>query len=368
MAGKAAVGRAPLRPASTGLAIGPQTPQELLRRALARAVPKLAGQPVSAALCLFSPSLARIAPEAIRQAMRQLACLRLLVATVPGVITEEGYAIGENACAVLLLAPPFGLSPVTAQVQGQTILSMARLEQCRGAWLQRAPRMGFLSGRGTRFWQNAQPIPGPCEALVEGAVRLQAAYSPGMRPLNNPLAVRLQEGNLLLRLERYSALPLLAQSLPFSIREEARLPLERLLVGELRPGQPVAAPPQWIHIRATDLNRSGLWLERGLAADARAFFALRDPQVAERDTRMALGTARDSQPAPDFAWVFSSVGRDAAFFSGSDRDHALWQEFFPGVPCIGAYDLAEIAPIEDENQVLRYSKICYLFSAQTEYG
>ncbi|MGC8503327.1 MAG: histidine kinase [Acidithiobacillus sp.] len=360
------MGRAPLRPVGTGLAIGPQAPQELLRRALAQALAKLAGQPVSATLCLFSPSLARIAPDAIRQVMRQLSCLRLLVATVPGVITEEGYALGENACAVLLLAPPLGLSPVTAQVQGQTILSMARLEQCRDAWLQRVPRMGFLSGRGTRFWQNAQPVPGPCEALVEGATCLQVAYSPGMRPLNAPLAVSLQEGNLLLRLERYSALPLLAQSLPFSIREEARLPLERLLVGELRPGQSSAVPPQWINIRATDLNRSGLWLERCLAADARAFFALRDPQVAQRDTRMALGAARAGQPAPDFAWVSSSVGRDAAFFSGSDRDHALWQEFFPGVPCIGAYDLAEIAPMQDENRVLRYSKAFYLFSAQTE--
>lgn len=366
MAGKAAVGRAPLRPVGTGLAIGPQAPEGLLHRALEQALAKLAGQPVSAALCLFSPSLARIAPDAIRQVMRQLACLRLLVATVPGVITEDGYALGENACAVLLLAPPLGLSPVTAQVQGKTILSMARLEQCRDAWLQRGPRMGFLSGRGTRFWQNAQPVPGPCEALVEGATCLQAAYSPGMRPLNAPLAVSLQEGNLLLRLERYSALPLLAQSLPFSIREEARLPLERLLVGELRPGQSSAVPPQWINIRATDLNRSGLWLERGLAADARAFFALRDPQVAQRDTRMALGAARAGQPAPDFAWVSSSVGRDAAFFSGSDRDHALWQEFFPGVPCIGAYDLAEIAPMQDENRVLRYSKAFYLFSAQTE--
>ena len=362
------MGRAPLRPVSTGLAIGPQAPQELLHRALDRAVPKLAGQPVSAALCLFSPTLAQIAPEAIRQVMRQLACLRLLVATVPGVITEEGYAIGENACAVMLLAPPFGLSPVTDQVQGQAILSMARREQCHDAWLQRAPRMGFLGGRGTRFWQNAQPLPGPCEALVEGAASPQAAYSPGIRPLHAPLAVSLQEGNLLLRLERYSALPLLAQNLPFSIREEGRLPLERLLVGELRPGQSSAVPPQWINIRATDLNRSGLWLERSLAADARAFFALRDPQVAERDTRIALGAARARQAAPAFAWVFSSVGRDGAFFSGSDRDHALWQEFFPGVPCIGAYGLAELAPIQDENRILRYSKAFYLFSAQTEHG
>ncbi|MBN2678788.1 histidine kinase [Acidithiobacillus montserratensis] len=344
---------------ASGFARGHQSPADLLQSAIAEAREKLSGQHITGALLLFSPTLAAISPAMLQQQMRALSCLQMATGTFPGIFTEKDQTLGENACAVLLLCAPLGLIPQAPQKNHAT-LAWGRLEHLQGDWLEQGPRFGSLSSRSGRFWYQASPR----DSLELGfsGVSTESLWSAGLRTLSAPLPVHLQEGSLLLQLERYMALPLLAQNIPVSIRKDSRLPLEQLLVGEIRADALPDAPPEWLHIRATDLNRSGLWLERPLADNARAFLSLRDPAIAERDTRIVLDQAASDHKPPLFAWISSSIGRDAGFFGQDDRDLSIWREQYPDVPMLGAYGMGELFPRHQRAHFLRYSKIYTLFS------
>ena len=352
--------------AGTGFAVGARHPEQLLTGAVEEALDKLRGQAVTAALCLFSPPLAAVQPSMLQTQMKRLACLQIAAATFPGVFTESGQSLGDAACAVLLLASPLGLSSNGQGTLSAPRLTWARPDQATAApWLSAAPRIGSLSSRAGRFWLQTQS---QCDPVVLGFRGVSTQYSvcsAGLRPLSTPLPVTAQEGSLLLQLERYLTLPMLAQHIPFHMRQESRLPLERLLIGEIRADTDPDAPPDLLHIRATDLNRSGLWLERPLSDDAHAFITLRDPVSAERDTRSALETLMNAMPSPAFAWISSSIGRDAAFFSGLDRDLELWRAHYPTLPTLGVYGMGELLPIQETSYFLRYSKVFSVFSAFT---
>ncbi|WP_414040050.1 histidine kinase [Acidithiobacillus sp. M4-SHS-6] len=343
---------------ASGFARGHRPPADLLQTAIAEAREKLSGQRITAALFLFSPTLVAISPATLHQQMRALSCLQIATGTFPGIFTEKDQALGENACAVLLLCAPLGLTAQPGS-SGQPALAWGRLEHLQGGWLEQSPRFGSLSSRSGRFWYQAKPR----DHLEMGFPGLssQSLWSAGLRTLSAPLPVHWQEGSLLLQLERYLALPLLAQNIPVSIRKDSRLPLEQLLMGEIRADALPDAPPEWLHIRATDLNRSGLWLERPLAENARAFLSLRDPAIAERDTRMALDHFGGSHDAPLFAWISSSIGRDASFFGQEDRDLCIWREQYPALPMLGAYGMGELFPHRQRSHFLRYSKIYTVF-------
>lgn len=361
MAGQKSVGSKVIL-ASTGFAMGAQHPGRLLAQAVEEAHHKLHGQTITAAIFLFSPPLSPVHPSMLQAQMRQLACLQIAAATFPGVFTDAGQALGDPACAVLLLASPLGLSR-SGQEPGMPRLRWARPDQTTPHWLGQSAGFGSVSSRTGCFWLHASARREPVELCFRGISAQHSAWSAGLRPLSAILPVTRQEGNLLLQLERYLALPMLAQNIPFSIRQEARLPLERLLIGEVRKDTHPDTPPSLLHIRATDINRSGLWLERALEEESRAFLTLRDPSSAERDTRIALETLATNAPSPAFAWISSSIGRDVAFFGGEDRDLALWRERFPQLPTLGAYGMGELLPTQEHSHLLRYSKVYTVFSA-----
>jgi len=350
----------PSKPVASGFARGNRPPGELLQSAIAEAREKLSGEAITAALFLFSPTLAPVSPALLQSQMRALSCLQIATGTFPGVFTEKDAALGENASAVLLLSAPLGFTPQIPDPDLVTF-SWGRLEQLQGEWLQQSPRFGSLSSRSGRFWYQASPR-NILEIAFQGIQPSQSVWSAGLRTLSAPLPVHLQEGSLLLQLERYLALPLLAQNIPVSIRKDSRLPLERLLMGEIRADAAPGAPPELLHISATDLNRSGLWLERPLAEHSRAFLSLRDPAIAERDTRIALEQLSASTQEPTFAWISSSIGRDAAFFGQEDQDLCIWREQYPDLPILGAYGMGELFPHQQRSHFLRYGKIYTLFS------
>lgn len=347
-------------PLATGFARGAKQPEVLLQAAVSAARDKLGGQTVTAALFLFSPPLASVTPTMLQAQMRQLRCLQVAAATFPGVFTDAGQALGESACAVLLLASPLNIR-VRNPEEHSHCLSWGRLDLVQKDWLHQQARVGSLSSRNGRFWLQATPQ-NALDIYFQGLTPTRSLWSAGMRPLSAALSVHRQEGSLLLELERYMALPLLAQNIPVSIRKDAQLPLERLLIAELAHDALPDSPPELLHIRATELNRSGLWLERPLAENSRAFLTLRDPTIAERDTRIVLDEIHHQESEIALAWISSSIGRDATFFGTEDRDLQMWREQFPNVPMIGAYGMGELLPIQERSHFMRYSKIFTTFT------
>ncbi len=347
---------------STGFASGARAPAALLDEALtiARAGMGECGE-ITAAIILFSPPHLQLPQEALRRARADLGCLQFVVGTFPGVFTQDGSALGSSACAVQLFAAPLGLA------WGRSERSVAEapflLWDRPGASLNRyaeACSHGSFGAVGSQFsqWRGAQgrPISGSLCLQVVGPLHARSQASRGLRPLTEALPIRRQQGALLLALERYSALPLLARNIPYALRQARKLPLDRFVVVEVPEGGD--AEPELLSITATDVGRSGLWLERPLHPGASVYLAVRDPEVARRDTRLALEALEAADIEARTAWISSSIGRNASFFGQRDDDLALWKERFGRLPMLGVYALGEFQPsATGHTRLLRFSKV-----------
>jgi len=346
---------------STGFASGARAPAILLGEALRKAQAALGSAQITAAIVLFSPPHLQLPQEALRRARAELGCLQFVVGSFPGIFTQDGSALGSSACAVQLLAAPFGLGwgqPPVRPAGGPYLLwDRPRSgpphygEACPGG------ACGVVASHISQ-WQGAhgRPLAGPLCLHLLGPLAARSQVSRGLRPLTEILPVRRQQGALLLALERYSALPLLARTIPYALRQARKLPLDRFLVVELPEDED--AEPELLAITATDIGHSGLWLERPLRPGARVYLAVRDPELALRDTRLALEALTTDEFTAHTAWISSSVGRGANFFGARDEDLALWRERFGALPTLGVYALGEFWPdAGGHTRLLRFSKV-----------
>ncbi|MEL5848779.1 MAG: hypothetical protein U7M05_05365 [Candidatus Igneacidithiobacillus chanchocoensis] len=331
-----------------GFAAGSQRPELLLEQALEQA---LGGAPacVSGALALFSPAQLPLPGAALQRLAQRLQCPQIRAGSFPGVLVGDHVVFGQPACALWLLTPPLGLGE-----QGALPLLWAKpqyLEEGELPGHERA-QFGLISGKQSWFWRYPQSRQLLHTAFL-GPITHRQLVSTGISPLTEFFPHYRQEGALLLQLERYSALPLLARNIPFALREAKRLPLDRLLLGE----RDAQSRIRYVQILATDTNRSGLWLERPLTANTQVFLAWRNPEAALRDTRAAVELLDKAQGTPDFAWISSSSGRASDFFPSAENDLRLWRSRFPHCPILGSFSQAEVLYGPEGGRITRFSTV-----------
>jgi hypothetical protein len=77
----------------------------------------------------------------------------------------------------------------------------------------------------------------------------------------------------------------------------------------------------------------------------------------------SLLAAVDPEKRPDFALMFSCLGRGPLFYGNDDRDLLAFREIFPGVPLLGAYGSGQIAPAGDGNRLFQNTVVTLLSKA-----
>ena len=313
------------------------------------------------------------APE---HAARAAQCLQLLGATAAGVFTDEEWLLDSAGAVALVFGGPLRLVAPGGQ-RDATVLSLCTPAGLNARWLDEpVTRLGAVSsdlfGEGPFcVWQAARlSESGRVEAAI-AASRGSVEVAPGVRALTAPIEVVEVRGLDVLRLGRDPALGTLLGALPPGARpaaagmESARLPLH-LLLGGVTVGDPEGAIREGRfrlnHIVSTDPASQSVTLAQPLARGERLFWAMRDTLAAERDMQRALerAGARLAQE-PDFALLFSCVGRGPHFFGNRDRDLELLQARHPGLPTIGCYGNGEIAPLDAANHLYQHSAALGLF-------
>lgn len=92
-------------------------------------------------------------------------------------------------------------------------------------------------------------------------------------------------------------------------------------------------------------------------------WAIRDIDAAQIDiVKTASALRRQLNAEPEFALLFSCLGRGPYFYNGVDQDIALIKTLFPKLPIIGFYGNGEIAPMNGVNELLQYSAVLGLFT------
>ncbi len=355
--------------ASTAIAAADHPYPELAAEVVHAALAKSGTDIARSVLLLLSGEFARHAQPAVSAASRAAHCLQVVGCTATGVFTEENWILDRPAAAAMVLAGDAGLS-ATAGLSAPAI-SLATPERADTAWLRSATtRIGLLSSGSTaqepgRVWCHGKLTDdGRCDAELSG-VRAALGVSRGIRSLGSALRVTATEGHELLRLDDEPAVSSLRRLVEQAHRAGERIPEHSVQIAVLH-GPPQTAIAQGrfttVPVVSTAGENGAVTLGVGLAPGDTIMWVLRDPRTAERNTRQAVdGAIATLRGLPDFALVFSCMGRGPYFFGHTDEDLECLKRQLPGVPLLGAYGCGEIASTGQGAEVLHNSAVIGLF-------
>lgn len=356
---------------ATALATADKPFPELAASVVEEALGRTGEQIAHSVLLFLTADFARHARAAVLAASRAAQCLHITGCTAPGLLTEADWALDRPAACAMVFAGAVSLAPAFGSLLPRLTLAVPRgatphVVEHGGA------RFGVIStdagaqNPGKLWCHGKLTDDALCDASVRGA-RAGIAVSRGVRVISAPQEVTAVDGYDLLGLGKQSALDALLRHLPMDVRDADKAPLHLLFAGVIDGAADQAIESgryNLVPIIAVGSDDRAVTLAARLEPGASVFWAMRQPLAAERDTRVALDQAVAELGAePDFAIVFSCMGRGPYFFDGTDRDLDLIKLRFPGIPLAGAYGAGEIAPVAGANRVLQNSAVFALFKA-----
>jgi len=311
----------------TGNEVSPHLAELAVKQALARAGLTRA----EGVVLLLSQHFTRHADSAVLAAARAAGCMQIVGMTAPGLITEQGWSLDQVGAAALVLGDEIGLTPIH-DGQGHAITFCATPTLPKD-WLASPAHIGLLHD-GSAVWQQGRvQDDGRCHFGFH-CVSARPLVATGLKCIGPLQTVSTTRGLDLLRVDTLSAVESLQRALPADWKKRSPLPVHHLASipeGDLeRPAIPLLAA-----------NADGSITLAQMPEPGQQFcWALRQPLAAEAELRTLL----QDTPAPEFALMFSCIGRGPLFYGNDDHDLAVWRERFPDVPLLGAYGSAQIAP------------------------
>ncbi|HYN38566.1 MAG TPA: FIST C-terminal domain-containing protein, partial [Rhodospirillales bacterium] len=339
----------------SGLYPTPDLAAEAVRNALQDA----GLQRADSVLLFLTRDYVRHAQPAIVAAARAAGTLQVSGCTAFGLLTERGWLLDQPGAVALVLTHS---ATATDDMQREPLLSFSGQHSLPYAWQAMPERAGLLDAEAVS-WSHGRVAEQPGAEIRLSGVHTRLCLSPGLRRLNLPLTVNAAAGYDLRQLGGLTPLDSLRRHLPAELRAEP--PLHQIVVTRTpsRQGTCFAAQamgpfagdePGAPAIPILNTNADGsLTLAEPLAIGEQVHWAIRQPLSAEQDMRQSLLAApqrdflrgaADPEKRPDFALMFSCLGRGPLFYGNDDRDLLVFREQFPDVPLIGAYGSGQIAP------------------------
>lgn len=330
----------------TGFEPSPQLAKNAVRQAMEQAGLKQAG----GVLLFLSSNFARHPQAAVVAAARAAGCLQVAGMVAHGVFNETGWVLDQPAAAALVLGAGLGLAPGS---EDGALLSLSCNPSLPASWQNARSRFG-LTQIDSPLWQQGRLVAGGLADTAISGSRCHLAVSTGLRCLGSAQTVDQAHGHDLDRVGGLTALESLVRALPPELRERSPLPIH--LIGVVRDqGEPVAIP-----LLTANADGSLTLAERLLPGEA-IRWTVRQPLAAEADMRDSLEQLAATCRTPAFGLMLSCIGRGPLFYGHDDRDLALFRQRFPGLPMLGAYGSAQIAPLAGRNRQLQNSVVTTLF-------
>ena len=331
---------------ASSLVSGPHPTADLAAAAVRDALQAAGLERADSILLFLTRDYVRHAQPAIVAAARAAGTLQVTGCTAYGLLTEEGWLLDQSGAAALVIAYA---TPDDADTRHEPLLSFTGHHTLPHDWQRRPERVGLLDAEAVT-WSHGRLAGETGSELLVAGIHARIACSPGLRMLSQPLAVNAVAGYDLCELGGLPAINSLQRSLPAELRAEP--PLHQIVVAR-QPGTPA------VPILAANADGS-LTLAEALAIDEPVRWAIRQPLSAEQDMRQSLLATVDLEKRPDFALMFSCLGRGPLFYGDDDRDLLAFRETFPGVPLIGAYGSGQIAPAGNGNRLFQNTVVTLL--------
>ena len=286
------------------------------------------------------------AQPAIIAAARAAGTTQISGCTAYGLLNEQGWLLDQSGAVALVIAQS---SAPAAGDRHEPLLSFSGHHTLPYDWQALPARAGLLDAEAVA-WAHGRLAGTPGAEVRLPGMHARLACSPGLRLLGLPLTVTAAAGYDLRQLGGLTAVDSLQRCLPAELRDA--MPLHQIALAR-KPGAPA------VPILMANADGS-LTLAEALEPGEQVHWAIRQPLSAEQDMREALQGGVNPEKTPDFALMFSCLGRGPLFYGNDDRDLLAFRECFPGVPLIGAYGSGQIAPVGRHNRLFQNTVVTLL--------
>jgi len=334
--------------AGSGLASAFEATPALAEQAVRQALAAADLTRASRVILLLSREFARNPGPAVTAAARAAGCLQVDGGTASGLFTETGWQLDQPAAAALVIDDLAESATADAP-----FISVSNHGSLPFGWQATPARYGLLDPNGA-CWAHARPCSDGCSAMRLPGLRCSGLLAPGWRSLGEPVLADVVNGYELRQVGGQRATDSLRRHLPPELRVQPPLHQIALVCQADEPAMSVLA-----------LNADGsLTLSAELPAGAAFNWAIRQPLAAEQEMRQQLRAAAEQGSAPEFALMFSCIGRGPLFYGSDDLDLQAFRAQFPGIPLLGAYGSGQIAPCRDGNRLFHNAAVTLLFTSQ----
>ena len=375
---------------ATGLAIGKSALPELAAQAVEKAMEKAEITQPSSVLLFLTSEFAADPQSAIKAAAKAASCTQIIGCSATGIFTEEDWVIDSPAVAAMVFSELNFSHPKPEDTNNHFLLTLTAPNAINTTWLNstglnsaglnsvgsnqatlnnKRARFGGVSGDAIghgpfSVWQNGKgTTQGYCEVTLNNTAMAVAA-SHGLKIISSPRKITAMKGNDLLKLANQPALATLSSAWQKYAKTTDTPPYHQLMAvyankaSALEHGEYSLAS---IIIENTD--EASVTLTKSLQVGEWLSWAIRDVDAAQVDIVKTAGELKQQLGTePEFAMLFSCLGRGPYFYNGQDQDLALLKTLFPKLPIIGFYGNGEIAPINGTNELLQYSAVLGLFA------
>ncbi|MFZ2268605.1 MAG: FIST C-terminal domain-containing protein [Azonexus sp.] len=332
---------------ASALVSGRQASPELAERAVREALAAAGLSRAASVLLFLTRDFARQAQPAVIAASRAAGSLQVFGSTASGLFTENEVLLDQPGAAALVIGEETG-SPAPAEAM---TLAFSGHSGLPFAWQDSRPRAGLLDS-DAQAWSHGRLSSDACAEFAIPGRQIRQALSTGLRQLGPAQPVDDCAAYELRRLGGQSAVASLRRALPAELRDHPPLHQISLLRRSDEPG-----------IAILSANADGsLTLAEALSQGEAITWAIRQPLASEQDMHQALDAAAHGEFKPDFALMFSCIGRGPLFYGGEDRDQMAFREHFPGRPLLGVYGNGQIASSHGENRLFHNSVITLLIA------
>ena len=203
---------------------------------------------------------------------------------------------------------------------------------------------------------------------IGGRVRSRVIVAQGCRPVGGPLRVTRADGNLLYELDGRPALDRLREVVPEDLFDDPECALHAVSVALLpENGGAVLSPGEYLvrNIVAADPESGALGVADFVEEGQSVVFAVREPHAARAELERSVASLGADGGTGDWAFglYFDCVARGRSLYGKPDVDAGILSSALPGLPILGFFCNAEIAPLRGINQLFTYTGVLVLVGA-----
>lgn len=360
---------------ATSIVFGRQATPELASKAVENAMHKANMSIANSVLLLLTSEFASNPQAAIRAAAKAANCTQIMGCSATGIFTEEDWVLDAPAAAVMVFSDDIALQSSHHNPTKQPLLTLTAPNAINSTWLNDGhTRFGGVSGDAIghgpfSVWQNAKgEVSGYVEAFFSG-VNIATKASHGLHQLTQPKKIQQVDGfDILLLGRQQNSFASLKKAWKTHSKSHETIPLHRIIAMYAESAEAInQGEYHQTTVISHDETVGSVTLAHPLKAGHFLSWGLRDTDAAKTDMSFTVHQLVEKLGAnPDFALLFSCLGRGPYFYEGTDHDLKVITQHLPHTPLLGFYGNGEIAPIGDSNQLLPYSAVLSLFSAKLE--